>query len=343
VKSPVLADLVWELEERDFDSWVARSLPRSVTAVYTFEHAALATLGVAKRQGQYSFLEVPAQHSEFYRRIHDRQLERYPELRNSVTAIQEGSRSRRRMRRKMAELAAANCILCNSSFTKRTLIEARVASDKIEVTPYGFPPPAEAPVSQDGPVIFLNAGTQDLRKGIHLLYQAWRRLNLDPSQGELWLIGKMQLPESLRADLPGVVRCMNSIPHTELLSTYRRASVFVLPSLADGFGLVATEAMSQGLPVIITTSTGAADVIEHGRNGFVIPSDDVDALEAQMRWCIEHRQQLTGIGGRALDTARSWQWSDYRDSLARTIQQRLDAASDLLHRQRSVPAFDGVN
>src|SRR5205814_10724482 len=138
-----------------------------------------------------------------------------------------------------------------------------------------------------------NAGTQDLRKGIHLLYQAWRRLNLAPAQGELWLIGKMQLPERMRSDLPGVVRCMDSVPHVELQSIYRRASVFVLPSPADGVGLVITEAMAQGLPVIITTNTGAAEVIEHGRNGFIIPADSVDALEAQMRWCIEHRPEST--------------------------------------------------
>jgi glycosyltransferase involved in cell wall biosynthesis len=115
------------------------------------------------------------------------------------------------------------------------------------------------------------------------------------------------------------------MPHRELMQLYREASVFVLPSLADGFGMVITEAMSRGLPVIATDHTGALDLIDHGRSGFVLPAGDVQALCAQMRWCVEHSEELLSIGARAIEAATRWQWSDYQRALCSTIRRRLDA------------------
>ena len=171
--------------------------------------------------------------------------------------------------------------------------------------------------------VFLNAGTQNLRKGLHLLYQAWKQLQPQADKAALQLIGKMELPESLRRGLPGDVQIEGSIPHRELLNRYQEASVFVLPSLADGFGMVVTEAMSRGLPVITTENTGAADLITHGENGFVIPANDAEALHHQMNWCIENRHRLPEMGRKAVETARSWQWSDYRAELAARCVIRL--------------------
>jgi sugar transferase (PEP-CTERM/EpsH1 system associated) len=54
--------------------------------------------------------------------------------------------------------------------------------------------------------------------------------------------------------------------------------VFVLPSLAEGISNTILEAMASGLPVIATDVGGNAELIEHGRSGTLVPSDDVDAL-----------------------------------------------------------------
>ncbi|MFI5213855.1 MAG: glycosyltransferase, partial [Gemmatimonadales bacterium] len=67
-----------------------------------------------------------------------------------------------------------------------------------------------------------------------------------------------------------------------LTEAYGGASVVVLPSLSDGIGLSAVEAMASGVPVIVTDRTGAADLIEDGRNGFIVPVRDVNALRQRL-------------------------------------------------------------
>ena len=59
---------------------------------------------------------------------------------------------------------------------------------------------------------------------------------------------------------------------------FRRAAMLVLPTLCDGFGYVVSEAMANGLPVITTYNAGAAERVDEGRNGFVVPPADALAL-----------------------------------------------------------------
>ncbi len=63
---------------------------------------------------------------------------------------------------------------------------------------------------------------------------------------------------------------------------YRSSTIFVLPSLEDGWGVVVSEAMACGLPVIVTEHTGAKDIVDEGINGFIIPSRDVAAIKEKI-------------------------------------------------------------
>ena len=92
--------------------------------------------------------------------------------------------------------------------------------------------------------------------------------------------------------------------------------VLAFPSLCEGFGLVITEAMAHGLPVITTPNTVGRDLIEHGRNGFLVPIRDPDALAQTMAWCLDHRGELERVGREAARAAAAWQWDDYRRALA---------------------------
>jgi glycosyltransferase involved in cell wall biosynthesis len=90
--------------------------------------------------------------------------------------------------------------------------------------------------------------------------------------------------------------------------------------------MVVTEAFAQGLPVITTDRAGAADLVRHGVNGLIIPAGDRSALLEALDWCITHRKELKAMRQAALDTAASWQWSDYRKALVNNLLDGLKVA-----------------
>jgi len=318
---PVITDRIWEWSELGFDKWVASNIDSSINAVHTFEHAALTSLKKARSLQIFSVYEQPSQHHTFFSNIARQQIELYPELNSAASELLINTKAQRRNQRRDEELQLASIILCNSTFTKKTLVAGGVPSEKIRVIPLAFPPVVknDKPASANKPLIFLYAGNQSLRKASHILYQAWRSCNFKADEAQLWLIGKMLLPEQLRTNLPGTVMIKENIPHDELMNFYEQTDVFVLPTLADGFGMVVTEAMSQGVPVIASENSCGPDIIEHSKDGWLIPAGDIEALAIQMQWCVNNREQVFACSKAARLKAADWQWPQYRKKLADTI------------------------
>ncbi len=313
-----LADLIWEWSELSFDNWASKYVSKSnAKYIHVYEHASLKTLQTAKAKGIFSVYDQPSQHHSFFTKVAQQQLALYPSLKSQQTSLLLDEKSVKRNARRDEELAAASMVLCASTFTKNTLSAGGVDANKIKIIPYGFPAVSvQKNHSTKNKVVFLNAGTQNLRKALHILYQAWRNCNFNETEAELWLIGKMDLPEDLRKDLPGKVVIKESIPHTELMDLYKQVDVFVLPTLADGFGMVITESMSRGVPVITTQNSAGPDIIDHMKDGWVIEAGEIEPLVKQMKWCVENKDSLPAFGNAAMEKAKHWQWSDYRKKVS---------------------------
>jgi glycosyltransferase involved in cell wall biosynthesis len=80
----------------------------------------------------------------------------------------------------------------------------------------------------------------------------------------------------------------------------RVLNCFVLPSLAEGISNTILEAMASGLPVVATAVGGNADLVEHGRTGHIVASDDVVALTSAIvsLACNPQAANLMGQQGR---------------------------------------------
>ncbi len=78
--------------------------------------------------------------------------------------------------------------------------------------------------------------------------------------------------------LPRGITSLGQIPHKELRALYNRASVFLLASRYEGWGLPAAEAMACGAAVISTRSGGVEDFLRDGNNGLLVPVGDAQAL-----------------------------------------------------------------
>jgi glycosyltransferase involved in cell wall biosynthesis len=134
----------------------------------------------------------------------------------------------------------------------------------------------------DSPFTALFAGRLVPEKGLRVLAEAWRQATL-PDRARLLAVGAGHEP------LPGAT-LTGPVPRDELAAYYAAADVLVLPSLPtatfrEPWGLVTNEAMHQGTPVIVSDAVGAAagGLVRDGRNGFVVPAGDSDALAARLQ------------------------------------------------------------
>jgi glycosyltransferase involved in cell wall biosynthesis len=222
-----------------------------------------------------------------------------------------------------AEFRAADYVFALSKVAKRTMIENGIAPEKIFVNHGGASLGHFSPCGK-GDRIFRIIHCSNLTpwKGLHYLLQAFRELALP--EAELWIIGS-QLCLKEDAKFNSVIRkfCTpsvffkGSVPQQQLRTFFSRGSVFVLPSLADGFGLVVPQAMACGVPVIVSDMTGAADLVHEGENGFVVPAGDAEALKEKLQFLYDHQELCGEMGRRAQATAVSeGTWDEYGDRLA---------------------------
>jgi glycosyltransferase involved in cell wall biosynthesis len=317
--------VVWERAELWFDRQVASKDLNGQTAVYGYEHASKATFTEQKRRGGLCIYDMPICHHARSSRLLKEEADKYPDTQTSVDARLQKVAPRVNAR-KDEELALADLVIAPSTFVKDSLIEQGVPGSRVRVIPFGAPPVTKTGlIRSKRPFVFLSAGSQSVRKGTHYLLDAWRKLR-PGGEVELWMVGQMSLPGRLLRDLPGKVVIRPSVPHDELFRIYQQASVLVLPSLCEGFALVITEAMANGLPVVTTPNSGALGFLTHGKDGFIVPIRDVDGLAERMQWCVDNPVELGEISQNAINRASVWQWTDYRSSLAKIVSEFVNCA-----------------
>jgi glycosyltransferase involved in cell wall biosynthesis len=130
----------------------------------------------------------------------------------------------------------------------------------------------------------LFAGRLVPEKGIFDLLEAYGRLE-DDVRSSVGLVfagdgkSRVDLERSAKRISLGTIHVAGFAQREDLAAMYGLADVFVLPTHSDPWGLVVNEAMACGLPVIVTSVAGcAADLVDDGRNGYVVPAADSDKL-----------------------------------------------------------------
>lgn len=319
-----VVDQIWDHASREFTRAAGERLARGADAIYSFEYTSLEAFAVADRIGAAKILDFPSLNSRQFQELHRNQKSAFPELEEPEDDYFEAQFERRQARRD-AEMRAADVIITNSTVTRASHIAGGADPGRTFSVPCGAPPPVETiALNRDpsAPLRVIWAGTFSIRKGAHLLLEAWSRL----ARGgdiELDVYGAVTLPDRLLTPAPQRMEFHGSVVRSVLFAAYDKADILVFPTLSDGFGMVVTEAFSRGLPVITTDQAGASDLVRHGENGLIIPAGDSTAIVNALSWCLNNRAQLLPMSYSALDTARSWQWSDYRRALYGTVRKAL--------------------
>jgi glycosyltransferase involved in cell wall biosynthesis len=193
-------------------------------------------------------------------------------------------------RRREQEWALADLVVVNSNFCRLALIEQGVPAAKLIVVPlcyerdYGtqshcITHEGTSPFDHAEPLRVLWLGQVVLRKGIQYLIEAARLLDRENIQFDV--VGPVGISQTAVAAAPRNLTFHGRVSRSQASAWYRRASVFVLPTLSDGFAITQLEAISHGLPVVATRC--CAEVVEDGVDGLIVPPRDADSLAKALR------------------------------------------------------------
>jgi glycosyltransferase involved in cell wall biosynthesis len=178
----------------------------------------------------------------------------------------------------------------------------------------------------DGPARFLFVGKDFPRKGGETLLAAFAGVRAEHPDAELWIVGPPSDPAPGR---PGVVfhgqiDRRDPTGDARLLSLYRTATAFAMPSIYEPFGFVFLEAMAWSLPCLGTTACAMPEIIDDGRTGFVVPPSDADALGDRMSRLAADPAAAAGMGraGRERFLER-YTWDVVAGRVIQEIQARL--------------------
>jgi alpha-maltose-1-phosphate synthase len=313
-------DRLWYWAETGFDRYVARHWAGRVPVIYGCEHSSVETFVRQKQRGGRTILWQVIAHPRFLNRAICEEFDRFPE---AVTPFMRLwlANLERSTARKEQQFDHADLIIANSPFVRETFLAEGFPRERVVCIPTGCPPvprEAEAAPLSGAALTFLNAGGLSIRKGIHLLISAWRKI-VPPETVRLQLHGEMQLPPCYGNNLPAGITVGPRLARPELHALFRRCAVFVLPTLAEGRANVVLEALANGLPVLTTPNSGCTDVVLEGRTGFLVPAGDAQALEERLAWCLHHPQELAAMRQNCKEVARSWQAVDFRREHAACI------------------------
>lgn len=188
---------------------------------------------------------------------------------------------------------------------------------------------------RSGPFRMLFLGNVIPRKGLHILLEALN--NIPQDSWRLSVVGSLEIDRlyvegikrSVKAyNIESVVNFSGPLVEEDLKNVMQNSHLMVIPSTYEGFGIAYLEGMGFGLPAIASTAGGAAEIITHGVDGYLIPPGNSEALTGYLSQLIVDRGLLILMGQAALKRNK------YHPTWEDTGSQISGFLEDLLNKKR---------
>lgn len=319
----ITPDDVFHYVDRKVALFIKRHF-HEVLAVYSSDEGAFYSFNQAKELGIKCIFDLPIIHWRTYQKLLEIEKTKNPEW-ASILGIYNDSAEK--LARKDKELLLADRIYVASNFTKQSILEDfpyKLKAD-IKVIPYGFPKVnknREYTNAENRKLKFLYVGRLSQSKGLSYLFESVKPFK---DEIELTIVGSGDINncKSLQEEI-SKYRHIPYLPHDKVLESMAENDVFIFPSLFEGFGMVITEAMSQGTPVLTTTRTCGADFIVDGENGWLVEAGNTEQLKQKIQIIVENKNKLPEISKNAMNTASKRPWKVYEKELAESIYHYLN-------------------
>jgi glycosyltransferase involved in cell wall biosynthesis len=217
--------------------------------------------------------------------------------------------------KELEEYRISDYISVPSMFVYNSFLENGIPESKLLINQYGVNLSMFRKTRKTDDVFrVVYCGAVSFQKGVRYLIEAFNNISLDNI--ELVIIGPKTNDTSKILSYSTVknIKYIGKIKHTELYKYFSNSSVFVMPSIQDGFAGVMLQAMACGLPLIATTNTGAIDIIDEGKDGYIIDIRSPIQIVEKIQLLYHNKQLLERMSINARNKARNdYSWDKYGD------------------------------
>jgi len=204
--------------------------------------------------------------------------------------------------RELEEYEQSSFILLPSRFSQQTFTDKGIFKTKV----------IDYPASVGGLTI---------RKGLEYLIDAFNKIKFKNKR--LHLVGTKTFDFKFiqnKIDNENTI-IYGHLNHFKINEMMNKSQLMVLPSLQDGSGIVISQALKTGLPVIVTENTGTEKLVKEFQCGYVVPIRDSNILHDRIDYLIENQHQLKLFSDNAKKFAQNHTWKNYVDQLIKIIDQ----------------------
>jgi starch synthase len=308
-------DILFQRDEV-FQQGISSRLLQAADVVIGYDATSWITAERCKQMGKPFILDASIGHPVSKEHIYRQIAEAYPQWSSQVMP-----KKKLYINNEQREMELATVIVVPSQFVKDTYTENGIDPLKIVVNPFGTNIENFKPVVKNkttaGQLVFLFFGSLNARKGLPLLLDAWTSLALPGA--ELWLAGYEKIPASV--SIPASVKVIGPVAKNKRDELFGQSDVFVFPSYFEGLAQVQIEAAASGLPVIGTSHSGATEMVEHGRSGFIIEPGNKQQLMQAIRYFADNPGEIQKMGDIARSIAENFTWNNYGNRWKKIIQR----------------------
>ncbi|WP_288120102.1 glycosyltransferase family 4 protein [Microbacterium sp. 69-7] len=305
-----------QLSQRNerFDTAVAARVRRhgKVGRVLVRSTAGLQTLRAVRGSGE-GILDYPIVHHDVMARIIREESRAFPQLAHTFAGDVRSVDERKQLDE---EIQTADRVLTLSEPHRLSFVNAGVDPGRLITVPLGvdlrlFKHTVRSERDSRRHLIFSGQVVQ--RKGIGYLFQLMQTL---PTNYHLTIAGFAPDPSVIPADER--ITYVGSLTRPRLAELYRSGSVFIFPSLAEGFAQTPLEALASGLPAVVSdTVYGSEGPVVDGVNGFLVNPRDVDQMRDRVTIIAENPELHRAMSEQAAAAASAFTWQRFSESLDR--------------------------
>jgi len=304
------ADLCYQA----LDSKVSLALSNhSSQVLHAYEDGCSSSFARAKELGMQCSYELPIAHWATVRSLLAEEVERYPQWEPTLESTREPEE---KLSRKEEELRLADRITCPSQFVLDSIpLEIRQKTP-CQISPFGSPMCEPASIENSPKNDTLNllfVGSMSQRKGLADLLEAMKLLKGEPIS--LSILGQPSMPMEFYRKQFAEFEYFPPCSNQKVWEIMKAHDALVLPSIVEGRALVQQEALSCGLPIVVTPNAGGEDLIEEGITGHLVPIRSPEKIEGAIRTMIENRNRKEEIRKLCQKRAIQYTWENYAQNI----------------------------